>query len=572
MEENKKEFSEYFYDYKELLKEEKEYEKEYENSPEDANTQLEEIVKAVEENKKSIIDYNNQLKKINIRLKYIENDETKIDEQGNLFEQKSKIEALIKKAKEDDKDYIKETEKIIKNREQIDKEYEKTKIKKDEKKDEIKSKKEDLKKKVENSYNNRIKALEEKSDKIIKEKEKYKEQRATLEKIKIKDKSVKFAIEKLDKKIDELDTQIKNEKNKYASEIDDIKADKKTFDNLVKYIEKINPKNIDEFYNNHIQKFKKQIPTKEKTNSAEEQAATNSDETPEVISADEEQNIIYPSETPEAISADEEQNIIYPSETPEAISTDEEQNIINPSDTPESTNSNKIKEKEFSIKYEAGVNKYYIYNGNNVEDIFSGNTYALGTVKEMKKTMMETFGEDVYNSIFNLGKLKNRQVLRKCDPNILGYLVGKYKNASEQGKSELAEEKMGYINNYILALSNRKANKDSIPFDLEYNLEGLYNCKENNFSNMQKRKFSRMAKLHNRIANIVNYRKRKNPVNEEEIKLLPAETETNNFHEQVKTNAEPESNIYQTQTQAQELNIHQTQTQAQESIQEDREY
>ena len=116
MEENKKEFSEYFYDYKELLKEEKEYEKEYENSPEDANTQLEEIVKAVEENKKSIIDYNNQLKKINIRLKYIENDETKIDEQGNLFEQKSKIEALIKKAKEDDKDYIKETEKIIKNR------------------------------------------------------------------------------------------------------------------------------------------------------------------------------------------------------------------------------------------------------------------------------------------------------------------------------------------------------------------------------------------------------------------------------------------------------------------------
>ena len=29
MEENKKEFSEYFYDYKELLKEEKEYEKEY---------------------------------------------------------------------------------------------------------------------------------------------------------------------------------------------------------------------------------------------------------------------------------------------------------------------------------------------------------------------------------------------------------------------------------------------------------------------------------------------------------------------------------------------------------------
>lgn len=536
MEENKKEFSEYFYDYKELLKEEKEYEKEYENSPEDANTQLEEIVKAVKENKKSIIDYNNQLKKINIRLKYIENDETKIDEQGNLFEQKSKIEALIKKAKEDDKDYIKETEKIIKNREQIDKEYEKTKIKKDEKKDEIKSKKEDLKKKVENSYNNRIKALEEKSDKIIKEKEKYKEQRATLEKIKIKDKSVKFAIEKLDKKIDELDTQIKNEKNKYASEIDDIKADKKTFDNLVKYIEKINPKNIDEFYNNHIQKFKKQIPTKEKTNSAEEQAATNSDETPEVISAD------------------------------------EEQNIINPSDTPESTNSNKIKEKEFSIKYEAGVNKYYIYNGNNVEDIFSGNTYALGTVKEMKKTMMETFGEDVYNSIFNLGKLKNRQVLRKCDPNILGYLVGKYKNASEQGKSELAEEKMGYINNYILALSNRKANKDSIPFDLEYNLEGLYNCKENNFSNMQKRKFSRMAKLHNRIANIVNYRKRKNPVNEEEIKLLPAETETNNFHEQVKTNAEPESNIYQTQTQAQELNIHQTQTQAQESIQEDREY
>ena len=537
MEENKKEFSEYFYEYKELLKQEKEYE----NSPEDANTQLEEIVKAVEENKKSIIDYNNQLKKINIRLKYIENDETKIDEQSNLFEQKSKIEALIKNAKADNKNYIKKTEDINKNREQIDKEYEKTKIKKDE----VKLKKEDLKKKVENSYNNRIKALEEKSDKTIKEKEEYKEKRATLEKIKNKDKSVKLAIEKLDKKIDELDTQIKDEKNEYASEIDDIKADKKTFDNLVKYIEKINPKNIDEFYNNHIQKFKKQIPTKEKTNSAE---------------------------TPETTNSAEEQATTNSAETPETTNSAEEQAATNSAETPESTNSNKIKEKEFSIKYEAGVNKYYIYNGNNLEDIFSGNTYALGTVKEKKKIMMEIFGEDVYNSIFNLGKLKNRRVLRKCDPNILGYLVGKYKNASEQGKSELAEEKMGYINNYILALSNMKANKDSIPFDLEYNLEGLYNCKENNFSNMQKRKFSRMAKLHNRIANIVNYRKRKNPVNEEEIKLLPAETETNNFHEQVKTNAEPESNIYQTQTQAQELNIHQTQTQAQESIQEDREY